>query len=93
MMSRRSSAVVLLAFVFVSSCGTVAQAPPVAAGAAPSTEDLLRGFQDPPNGARPRVWWHWMNGNITKEGIQLDLEWMHRIGLGGFARALVEARP
>ena len=25
-----------------------------------------------------------MNGNITKEGIKLDLEWMHRIGLGGF---------
>jgi hypothetical protein len=25
-----------------------------------------------------------MNGNITKEGIQLDLEWMHRVGLGGF---------
>ena len=34
--------------------------------------------------ARPRVWWHWMNGNITKEGIKLDLEWMHRVGLGGF---------
>ena len=25
-----------------------------------------------------------MNGNITKEGIKLDLEWMHRIGIGGF---------
>jgi len=25
-----------------------------------------------------------MNGNITKEGIKLDLEWMNRIGLGGF---------
>ena len=37
-----------------------------------------------PQGARPRVWWHWMNGNITKEGIKLDLEWMHRVGLGGF---------
>ena len=44
---------------------------------------LLRGFQDPPNGARPRVWWHWMNGNIAPEGIKLDLEWMHRVGLGG----------
>jgi hypothetical protein len=83
MMSRRSSAVVLLAFVFVSSCGTVAQVPPVAAGAAPSAEDLLHGFQDPPNGARPRVWWHWMNGNIAPEGIKLDLDWMHSVGLGG----------
>jgi hypothetical protein len=25
-----------------------------------------------------------MNGNISKEGIKLDLEWMHRVGLGGF---------
>jgi len=25
-----------------------------------------------------------MNGNITKEGIKLDLEWMHRIGIVGF---------
>lgn len=25
-----------------------------------------------------------MNGNITKEGIKLDLEWMHRIGIAGF---------
>ncbi len=44
---------------------------------------LQRGFHDPPNSARPRVWWHWMNGNITPEGIQLDLDWMARAGLGG----------
>ena len=25
-----------------------------------------------------------MNGNITPEGIQLDLHWMSRVGLGGF---------
>ncbi|AEI46908.1 glycosyl hydrolase [Runella slithyformis] len=41
-------------------------------------------FQTPPNSAKPRVWWHWMNGNITKEGIQKDLEWMSRVGIGGF---------
>jgi len=48
------------------------------------TDALKQGFENPPNSARPRVWWHWMNGNITKEGIQADLEWMHRVGLGGF---------
>jgi len=47
-------------------------------------DQLKSGFENPPEGARPRVWWHWMNGNITKEGIRLDLEWMHRVGLGGF---------
>lgn len=45
---------------------------------------LERGFQSPPNAAKPRVWWHWMNGNITKEGITKDLEWMDRVGIGGF---------
>jgi hypothetical protein len=43
----------------------------------------LREFRDPPNTARPRVWWHWLNGNITKEGIRRDIEWMARSGLGG----------
>ncbi|MGB7546297.1 MAG: glycosyl hydrolase [Terracidiphilus sp.] len=47
-------------------------------------DPLQRGFENPPESARPRVWWHWMNGNITKEGIKLDLEWMHRVGLSGF---------
>ena len=48
------------------------------------TNNLVDGFQNPPNSARPRVWWHWMNGNVTKEGIQKDLEWMKRAGIGGF---------
>jgi hypothetical protein len=45
---------------------------------------LLQGFENPPSGARPRVWWHWMNGNITKTGINLDLRWMHSVGIAGF---------
>ncbi len=49
-----------------------------------SPDALRQGFQNPPKSARPRVWWHWMNGNITQEGIKLDLEWMHRVGVAGF---------
>src|SRR6476659_9844880 len=49
-----------------------------------SGDSLYKNFVTPPNGARPRVWWHWMNGNITKDGIRKDLEWMHRSGIGGF---------
>ncbi|MGB3150423.1 MAG: glycosyl hydrolase, partial [Maribacter sp.] len=45
---------------------------------------LLEEFKNPPNEAKPRVWWHWMNGNITKEGIQKDLDWMKQTGIGGF---------
>ncbi len=44
---------------------------------------LEAGFRDPPSSARPRVWWHWMSGNVTAEGARLDLEWMQRIGIGG----------
>jgi hypothetical protein len=50
----------------------------------PAAADLEKGFLNPPESARPRVWWHWMNGNITKEGIRADLTWMKRVKLGGF---------
>ncbi len=46
--------------------------------------NLEENFISPPNESKPRVWWHWMNGNVTKEGIRADLEWMHRVGIGGF---------
>ena len=56
---------------------------PSASGQGPAAP-LEDGFKNPPASAKPRVWWHWMNGNITKEGIKLDLEWMNRVGIGGF---------
>jgi hypothetical protein len=43
----------------------------------------LAEFRQPAQALRPRVWWHWMNGNITEEGIVADLEWMNRVGIGG----------
>lgn len=45
--------------------------------------DLAVGFESVPDAAKPRVWWHWMNGNITLDGIDRDLEWMQRTGIGG----------
>lgn len=65
---------------------------PIAAGAVtipagqPSGDILLQGFRDPPHDARPQTWWHWMNGNVTEAGIKADLEWMHRVGIGGVQR-------
>lgn len=65
--------------------------------AAPLRADdrMAEGFQNPPEAARPRVWWHWMGGNITKEGAALDLEWMKRVGIGGvhaFSGAIVDPK-
>jgi hypothetical protein len=45
-------------------------------------DDALRdGFANPPLSAHPQTWWHWMNGNVTREGISADLEAMHRVGI------------
>jgi hypothetical protein len=54
----------------------------VLAGAV-QAEDLAANFVNPPPSARAHTWWHWMNGNITKEGITADLEAMARVGVGG----------
>jgi len=40
-------------------------------------------FASPPADARPWVYWFWLNGNITREGITADLEAMKRVGIGG----------
>jgi hypothetical protein len=83
---KRSRSVFVFVLCVTSTFGFAvqAQAPANSQATAASHDDpLLRGFLDPPNGARPRVWWHWMNGNISDQGIELDLEWMHRVGLGG----------
>ncbi|HEY8307323.1 MAG TPA: glycosyl hydrolase [Lapillicoccus sp.] len=46
-------------------------------------DDLWEGFRTPPDEARPRAWWHWMDGNVDPAGIRLDLEWLHRTGVRG----------
>jgi hypothetical protein len=61
-----------------------APASPAVQEAVQGEDPLLEAFREPPSAARPRVWWHWMDGNITQEGIRKDLEWMKRIGIGGF---------
>jgi hypothetical protein len=50
----------------------------------PFADTLESSFKTPPSSARPHTWWHWMNGNVTREGITLDLEAMARVGIGGF---------
>ncbi len=45
--------------------------------------DMEAGFLNPPESAKVWTWWHWMNGNVSKEGITADLEAMQRVGIGG----------
>jgi len=74
----------MLGFATLCAAGALAPSTAATSSSARVADPLLAGFETPPATARPRVWWHWMNGNITKEGIKLDLEWMHRVGIGGF---------
>ncbi|MEO6092075.1 MAG: glycosyl hydrolase [Novosphingobium sp.] len=75
MLARKLALTIALAGASVASMA-LAEAP----GGDRSLEDQ---FRDPPQSARPRVWWHWMNGNISKDGIAKDLAWMKRVGIGG----------
>src|SRR5271157_361024 len=54
-------------------------------------DPLELGFQNPPDSAKPRTWWHWTGGNVTKDGITKDLEWMKRVGIGGMHLADVSS--
>lgn len=47
------------------------------------TDPLSQSFLSPPSTAKPQVWWHWVNGNVTKPGITADLEAMKKAGIGG----------
>lgn len=47
------------------------------------SQDLELSFREPPDTARPWVFWFWMNGNISRDGITKDLESMKQVGIGG----------
>ncbi len=49
-----------------------------------SAQTIEQSFATPPDYAKPYTWWHWVNGNVTKDGITKDLEAMKAVGLGGF---------
>jgi hypothetical protein len=40
-------------------------------------------FKNPPVSAKPWVFWYWMHGAVSKEGITADLEAMKEVGIGG----------
>ncbi|MDR1011194.1 MAG: hypothetical protein LBM04_08745, partial [Opitutaceae bacterium] len=42
-------------------------------------------FAAPSGFAKPQTWWHWINGNVSREGIETDLREMADKGYG-FAR-------
>ncbi len=44
---------------------------------------LEENFLNPPQSAKPWVFWYWMHAAVSKEGITADLEAMKEVGIGG----------
>jgi hypothetical protein len=49
---------------------------------ATSTPFSIAAFKNPADNARPGVYWYFMDGNFTKEGVTKDLEAMKKAGIG-----------
>ncbi len=50
----------------------------------PKNADIIeKNFFNPPASAKPWVFWYWMHGAVSKEGITADLEAMKQVGIGG----------
>ena len=46
-------------------------------------DQLVQDFNHPPESAKPWVFWYWMQGAVSKEGIIADLEAMKSVGIAG----------
>ncbi len=63
-------------FFLLLSCAVQAQQK--------KTVDLIeQNFLNPPESAKPWVFWYWMHGAVSKAGITADLEAMKEVGIGG----------
>lgn len=47
------------------------------------TNQLKQDFQSPPQDANPWVFWYWMEGAVSREGVHADLVAMKEAGIGG----------
>jgi len=51
------------------------------AASACGVPDPQMAFENPPKEAHAGVWWHWMGAQVTKDGIEKDLDWFGRMGI------------
>jgi hypothetical protein len=52
-------------------------------GGSHAEESLEQAFKQPPDSARPWVYWYFQDGHLTREGMKADLEAMKKAGIGG----------
>ena len=75
----------------------LAYAPAVTSHASGLSSELEKGFRNPPESARPWVYWFVMDGNLSREGITADFEALKKAGhnpvflrLDGTRKSLLE---
>ena len=83
-MKMPAHAVILLGLVCAAATRGADSAPDSgAAGLQKTPGDLAAAFRAPPETAKPKTWWHWLSGCVSREGITADLEAFKQAGLGG----------
>lgn len=75
---KRAFLVRLTSGVAVAAIGST----PLAAQQPASAPDA-QSFRNPPSDTRPQTLYFWMNGNVTQQGIDADLDAIAKAGLGG----------
>jgi hypothetical protein len=65
-------------WILIISCFCGYGQPAVGTG----LNNIKAGFHNPPNSAKPGVYWYFMDGNMNKESITKDLESMKKAGIG-----------
>ncbi|MEO6149361.1 MAG: glycosyl hydrolase, partial [Mucilaginibacter sp.] len=43
---------------------------------------MQKNFLTPPDSSKPGLYWYWISGNVSKEGVVKDLESMAKVGIG-----------
>ena len=66
--------IVLLLVMIFAGCGCVEKT---------YDSELAAGFQTPPDSAKIWVYWWWLNGYVSKDGIVHDLDEMNKQGISG----------
>ena len=72
----------LLLRLMVLLCGAVICSGSTGSSKGIALDELKKGFVNPPDSVRPGVYWYFMDGNRTYDGMTADLEAMKRAGIG-----------
>ncbi len=69
----------ILTLLAVNAIGFGAQS--FAQTRSPKTDPLYSGFKTTPDSVQTSVYWYWISGNVSKEGVVKDLESMKKVGI------------